>query len=177
MKIYLIAGYAGSGKSTAGQILAEHLAAETTAFAAAVKDDVAAAYNIPRDALETQEGKRAMYGAKSGRQLLIEHSAEMKRQSGETVWAVRVAEQLKASVAPIWVIHDWRYKAELQTLRSWFADAEIVTIRVQRDGVIPLSDPSEHDLDDFSTDYLIQNNGTLTDLRTELIATNCNLAC
>lgn len=177
MRIFLIAGYAGSGKSTAGDIIVRAIGAKTTAFGAAVKDDVAALQNIPRYLLETQEGKRLTYNGKSGRQHLIEHSAAMKRLHGDDVWAVRVAKKIAEFTSCDWVIHDWRYKTELNTLRETFPDAKIITIRVCRSTVIPLDDPSEHDIDDVPTGYVILNDGTKAELEKALTCTYKDLAC
>lgn len=165
----MIAGYAGSGKSTAAELLAKHYKdAHISAFAAAVKDQVSEIYNIPRYLLETQEGKRLSYMAhgikKTGRQLLIEHSAFMKTIKGNDVWAEIVVKNILSANPDICIIHDWRYKNEYSVLKTNLPKAEILTIRIVRDGVVPLKDPSEHDLDDFDFDCIIKNNTSKDDL-------------
>ena len=173
MKIFLIAGYAGSGKTTAGLLLCELLNpnVNTTAFATAVKDQVSTLYGIDRRRCDSPKGKLSIVntdrGFRSVRDLLIEHSAQMKfEHKNSGFWADVVADEIQnySNKNHDWVIHDWRYKRELQTLRVAFPDAEFITIRITRLSVSPLTDPSEHDLDDFSVNHTITNDGAQNEL-------------
>ena len=84
-------------------------------------------------------------------------------------WADIVAEMIEAGPSnATWIIHDWRYRKELQTLRAAFPSAEFMPLRIVRDSVTPLSDPSEHDLDDYAFDITITNNESETDLENKL---------
>ena len=168
MNIYLIAGYAGSGKTTMCVCLTDIIAKIATyiplvtAFAVAVKDDCASIHKIPRILFETQEGKASVVQTSSGlktlRQLMIEYSAAEKTRTGNSaIWAERVADKIATSMPQDVIIHDWRYKLELECLKSRFPTAKFHTIRVVRKGVVPLADPSEHDLDSVVTDYILQN--------------------
>ena len=170
MIIYLLAGYAGSGKSTAGEILQRACgSARSTAFGKAVKDGVAKIYSIDRELCDTQEGKRTLVTPTNTldpvtvRQLLISYSAYMKRISDD-YWAKLVVEEIMADRDVPWVIHDWRYRMEYDTLKDNFPYAQIVTIRIVRSGVIPLDEPSEHDLDAYKTKLVIYNDGSVEDL-------------
>ncbi len=171
MNIWLIAGYAGSGKSLAGEILYKLLSptALLTAFAARVKDDVAELYKIPRQLLETQEGKASIIetnaGPQTARTLLIDHSARMKRVFDTNIWASYVADAIDASSAHNVVLHDWRFIAEYDTLVRRFPNAHITTIRIIRHSVHPMNIPSERELDEFATQHVISNNETVDDLR------------
>lgn len=179
MKIILLSGYAGSGKTTACTLLTEILkpCVSVAAFADAVKDQVAELYGFDRRLCDTSSGKQSVQntikGKKTVRDLLIEHSAAMKfehRNSG--YWADIVVERMHESANKdgAWILHDWRYKRELQTLRVAFPDAQFITIRITRSGVTPLADPSEHDLDGYVVDHVIQNDGSRDDLAEKLRA-------
>jgi hypothetical protein len=172
MNIYLLSGYIGSGKSTAGVILQGLIPdAITIAFGDAVKDDIARIYKFDRRLCDSQLGKMTTVdtpeGSKTIRQLLISHSAYMKEKHNDPgVWARVVADQMSDSFS--WIIHDWRYKIEYDILRERFPDANIYTLRIVRPLVTVLDDPSEHDLDDYNFEYTFQNDGSRAKLREAL---------
>lgn len=175
MKVYLLSGYIGSGKSTAG-ILLQGLVPDaiTVAFGDAVKDDIASIYKFDRRLCDSQLGKMTPIitpedGTKTIRQLLIEHSAYMKYiKQDNGVWARIVADGMSSDFD--WIIHDWRYKKEYEVLKGCFPEATLITIRINRSGVTPLNEPSEHDLDDYTFQHVIDNDGTRVDLRHKLQA-------
>ena len=165
MNIWLIAGYAGSGKTTVGELLAKKLSAGLTAFAKEVKNQLAAQLRVWMD---TQEGKARQLNI---RQLLIDFSADKKKEKGEAVWAEYVANEIAQSFdQKNWVIHDWRYVVELDTLKQRFPHARIHTVRVVSNRVPVPSEQvlSEHDLDGRTVHTVLSNNGTLDDLHTAL---------
>jgi hypothetical protein len=168
MLIILLSGYAGSGKTTACGLLTEILKPRVSiaAFADAVKDEVAAMYGFDRRLCDTPAGKKSVIvtdsDRKTVRDLLIEHSAAMKFTHGNSgYWADIVADRIRESsnTDSTWILHDWRYKREIQALRVAFPDARLVTIRIVRPDVTPLTDPSEHDLDGFPMDHVLMNDG------------------
>jgi len=172
MHIFLICGYAGSGKTTFGSMLCAHLsekgAAATTAsiaFGDAVKDEVATIYNVNRTLCDTQEGKKTCIGGEGTptiRDLLILHSAQRKVEFTPAYWAEIVAKKIQTNAfVENWIIHDWRYMAEIETMISTFPHADIHTIRVRRKGIVPLTDPSEHQLDLYETQVIVDNDGAL----------------
>ena len=167
MNIWLIAGYAGSGKTTVGELLAKKLSAGLTAFAKEVKNQLATQL---RDWMDTQEGKARQINL---RQLLIDFSADKKEETGEAVWAEYVAKEIEIAQSfdqKNWVIHDWRYVVELEVMRQRFPHARIHTVRVVSNRVSPAPDHvvSEHNLDDSTVDTVLSNNGTLEDLEKAL---------
>lgn len=175
--IWMMCGYAGSGKTTAANILRTHFDPSTTfitAFADAVKDDVAVAYNLPREMFDTQKGKATVIKTPDGnctaRDLLIDYSLAMKEAHGEAVWANEVARRIRGELERRAIehilIHDWRFIAEIETMKSEFLEPEFVlhTIRVVRASVKSLDIPSEHNIDYYSADVCIENNGTFDDL-------------
>jgi dephospho-CoA kinase len=165
MNIWLLAGYAGSGKTSSAELFQKYLPySKTTAFAKRVKDDVAALYELDRESLETQEGKAACVGGKTVRDILIEYSAKHKLETNPAIWAEYVKQEiLESSTIQNWIIHDWRYTAEYQTMLS-ILSATVITVRVVKSSVKVLDTPSEHELDNTVTDYIIHNNGSFQDL-------------
>ena len=116
----------------------------------------------------TQEGKAKLIetteGVKTARQLLIEHSANMKKTNGNDYWVQIVCKQIDSSI-DIHIISDWRYNIEYETIYSYFHKEKIFTIRINRPYIKILSDPSEHELDDKSFDFVINNHLTLDYLK------------
>jgi hypothetical protein len=176
----MFSGYAGSGKSCAAILLCSLLGpAKTfvTAFADAVKDDVADLYKLPRTMFDTQEGKASLVntpdGEKTARELLIDYSLAMKEAYGEGVWANevvrRIRNEMKQRTIEHIVIHDWRYIAEIETLEREFGSSStefiIHTIRIQRSSVCSMPIPSEHNIDSYSVKHYISNNGSLDELK------------
>ena len=167
--IYLLSGYAGSGKSHVSKLL-EGLYANVrrTSFAKRVKDDVARIYSIPRDICDTQEGKKlfVMTCDKQVRELLIEYATKMKQTTDNpAIWADYVVTEILANPeVTTWILDDWRFKKEYERLRSAIPSARIHRFRIYNSSVKPLEDPSEHDLDDEPMDFEILNTGTSEEL-------------
>lgn len=166
--IWMICGYAGSGKDTAAAILAKNLSrANITAFASAVKDFVAAVYDIDRAALDTQEGKRKeVREGVTVRDLLIEHAQTEKECCGDpAIWAKRVHPPPNTVH---WILSDWRFLAELNCFRSRFPRAKIHTIRIVRAEVTPLETATEHELDEFACDVVLDNSSSRISLGNQI---------
>lgn len=169
--IWLISGWAGAGKDTTADLLANLLDnVQRDSFAAAVKDEVAGMYNLDRAYLDTHQGKDCVLQLEDGalktvRDLLIEHAQNTKEATHNTVWA----ERLKDPAADHWVISDWRFIDELLCLRMRFPHAAIYTIRVRRPSVESKDMPTEHELDDFVCQYTIENTGSLLNIGNQLM--------
>lgn len=181
--IWMFSGYAGSGKSCAASLLCSFLDPSKTfitAFADAVKDDVATLYKLPRSMFDTQEGKATIVntpdGDKTGRELLIDYSLAMKEAYGEAVWAKEVVRRIQAEAERRHiehvVIHDWRYVTEIETMYDEFDSDkfELHTIRIQRSCISSMPIPSEHNIDSYPVHHCISNNGTIDELKTSLHA-------
>jgi len=171
MHIWLICGYAGSGKTTLGTILNTYLPlSETTAFAKRVKDDVAKKYKILRELCESQKGKATILcDGKTVRDILIEYSAQHKLDTqNPEIWGHYVIEEimLKPTIQH-WIIHDWRYHAELACVQR-IPNVRIHTIRILNPMIQASSSPSEHELDDVVVEHIIQNTGSISDLEINL---------
>ncbi len=164
MHIWLLSGYAGSGKDTIAAMMLEMLGsmASQSSFASAVKDEVAAMYELTRESLDTQAGKARILQfvdgtQKSVRDLLIEHGESTKAIRGVAVWANR----LPAPHTTHWILSDWRFLAERDALVQRFPHAQIHTARIQRPSVEPLTTYTEHELAAFPHDYTIDNSDCL----------------
>jgi len=63
---------------------------------------------------------------------------------------------------PSWIITDCRFPNEFKAIK----DKGGIVIRINRGGINPINaHPSETALDDFEFDYVIENNGSLEDLK------------
>ncbi len=114
--IWLICGYAGSGKDTAAGILAKNLARTSiSSFASAVKERL----NPPANTTH-------------------------------------------------WILSDWRFLAELDCFRERFPASHIHTIRVVRNGVVPLETDTEHELDGFPCDVVLDNSSSRISLGNQI---------
>ena len=133
--IWMFCGYAGSGKTHAARHLQSLLNPATTfviAFADAVKDDVAAMYQIPRTLFDTQEGKASLVktpdGKRKARDLLIDYSLAMKEAYGDAVWAEEVVRRIRSVVErrriEHIIIHDLRFTAEVDTMYTEFSPSQ-----------------------------------------------------
>jgi hypothetical protein len=164
--IWLLKGYAGSGKDTSAEILVHNVNGTISSFASAVKDEVAIMYEFQREVLDTQEGKqRPVHFAdgtcKTLRDLIIEHGQGQKQLYNDPqYWAKRLA----APQTDHWILSDWRFLAELDCLKSRFPEAQIHTVHIQRDSIRPMSSETEHELDGYPCEFVWPNNGSIQDL-------------
>jgi len=168
MLIYLISGYAGSGKDAAGRVF-ERLGFRRYGFADALKIESAKNHGYDYALTQTVQGKATLVRSTKThrtapvRTFLIEDSAKAKQtHADEGYWAKLVADQIEKETPKFVVITDWRYNSEYSTLRARFPQAKLVRIRVVRPSVQPSPDPSEHNLDSSPVDFTIHNNSTLS---------------
>jgi hypothetical protein len=170
--IWLLYGYACSGKDTTGSLLQNMLgdSAHISSFASAAKDEVASMYELDRTILDSQEGKQKWLYFTDGthkqvRTLLIEHAqGEKEKYNNPAIWA----ERLIVPDCLHFICTDWRFMSELECMRRRFPNAYIHTVHIRRSSVIPLSDPTEHELDSFPSEYIIKNDGSLLYLSTQI---------
>lgn len=169
MKILMISGKSGSGKDELGvqlkkTLLTENKSVLTIHFGDAVKFFLKEYYHW--------DGKKDEHG----RKMLQLLGTEIMRKNYPTYWAELVAKFVNATKTN-WdyvIIPDWRFVNELQTMR--YFNKDIVTIRINRyEGDVPYINPSlteaqaqhisECELDDYSFDWYVDNDGELTDLQ------------
>ncbi len=176
MIILLIAGYAGSGKDEFAKQLMNlcenySISFKKYAFADEVKKEVSKLYGVPLENLYTQTGKASSITISTGetktlRQLLIEHSAYMKSLYGNEYWAQIVSKEIDTGKDLI-ILSDWRYNSEIETINAYFHDHTIVKIRIVRPLLKVLEDSSEHELDNYKFDIVINNYSSIDHLQTK----------
>jgi hypothetical protein len=95
----------------------------------------------------------------------------VKRSVTSNYWTRRVIDNIKTYETNIadsnFVISDLRYKSEVAQLREAFED-KLLTVRINRFETSPSNDPSERDLDDHKFDLIIDNTGTLDQLKIQV---------
>lgn len=167
----MLSGWARSGKDAAAELLIEEFDFNRVAFADALKRDVATRTGLPLSDFTTAAKDSplralcpAFPAAKTPRDILLAHALRI-RAANPNFYSELVAEIILSAPKARWVVSDWRYRAEYETLRSLIPDVRILRIRIERPGVVASADPSEHDLDDAPMDCIIHNSGTISDLR------------
>jgi hypothetical protein len=176
--IVLLSGWAGSGKDATATLMVEEMGFTQHAFANSLKADVARTTGISLETLHNHYSKNrplvtpcSMYPtAQTHRDILIQHAAAA-READPDVFAKYVAESIHANMDIMHrhVISDWRYPNEYKYLRDTF-QCPILRVRVQRDSVVPLNEPTEHYLDEEPMDAILHNNGHIADLRDSIKA-------
>ena len=172
--IFLISGKAGHGKNEVAAALSDQLMRDgytvlNIAFADMVKQCLKLYYDW--------DGNKDV----AGRAMLQRLGTEQLRKHFPTFWADFVAKFIAATKED-WmyvVISDWRFVNEFETIADY--NDNIVTVRVNRyneDGS-EYENPnltneqkhhiSETELDEFAFNYIITNNGTLEDLKDNVL--------
>lgn len=164
-----ITGKAGSGKDTAGQILADTLGYSTYAFAWPLKRYCMVKFGLTWDQVNTQEGKHQylkQYGCTVRDILQLEGTEHTKPFWGDDFWVKRL-ETLIGNHVDQAIVTDVRFDAEAKWVRSKGG----VVLLVKRDEVDKASKDthaSEQGVSPELVNYTVANNGTLADLRLKL---------
>jgi hypothetical protein len=174
--IIMLSGWARSGKDAAAALLEEEFDFTRVAFADALKRDVAARTGLPLSDFTTVAKDMPLRDPcsiypemKTPRDILLAHALRI-RTLNPNFYSEIVSEILRSDMNGRWVISDWRYRAEYETLRSIIQNVRIIRVRIERPGIVPSTDPSEHDLDTEPMDIVLHNSGTISDLRAALRA-------
>ena len=167
--ILLLSGWSGAGKDTVADFLTQY-GFTKLAFADSLKEIVASEFQFPLEWTKTQEGKRTTLPCgKSVRELLIKRGQEIRyEQKNLGYFAEQVAKKIHKGK---YVISDWRFIEELETLKIFCKAETILTMRITRKGQeeSQVKDSiTEHDLDFFPFSYCLENPGTLDGLEKEL---------
>jgi hypothetical protein len=170
----MLSGWARSGKDAAAALLVEEFDFNRVAFADALKRDAAARTGLPLSDFTTAAKDSPLRApcpafpeVKTPRDILLAHALRI-RAVNPNFYSELVADIIRVDPEDRWVVSDWRYRAEYETLRSLIPDVRIVRIRIERPGIFASADPSEHDLDDAPMDYILHNSGTISELRAML---------
>jgi hypothetical protein len=171
--IVLLSGWAGSGKDAAAALMVEEMCFIRHAFADSLKHDVATRTGIPVATFHSHAKNKSLTGsppaeyptASTPRDLLIQHAAAM-RSTNPDIYAEQVAAAILTSHELRHVISDWRYPNEYRHIYEVMGpQASVLRGRIVRACVAPLDEETEHYLDEESMDFVIQNDGSISDLR------------
>jgi hypothetical protein len=164
--IFLLSGWSGSGKDATASVLAQKYGFIRFAFADILKEIVADEFRVPLEWTRTEAGKQRMLShGKTVRECLIQRGQEIRLEKGDPGFFARQVchkiQQLPENQH--FVIPDWRFPVELETLQQELPDRRIFQVRIQRlnqesSGV--LDEFTEHQLDSWSFDIILQNPGT-----------------
>lgn len=178
-----VAGYAGAGKDTVADILVEDFGFEKMSFADPLREMALAIdpiigldYSWDKfgtvvrysQALEEVGYNEAKFKYPEIRQFLQRLGTDAVRNViGHDTWTYlaskRVQEAFERGVPGV-VFADVRFRNEAEELSKYGS-----VIRVERPGIGPAGDHvSEHDLDGYDFHRIIQNDGTIDDLRAKL---------
>lgn len=155
MTVVLVSGYATSGKDTFSDMLIRCIpGAKKYPFARELK--IIAAEYFGWDGKKDERGRRLLINiGRTGREYNI------------NLWVDKVIDGIKAELPALAVVSDWRFKNEFYRMVEVFGRENVITVRVVREGIQRIYDPSEMDLDDFKDfDCFVYNNGTLEELQT-----------
>ena len=160
-----ISGKATSGKTTAAQVICEEFLAESFAFGDGVK----------RVALELGwDGKKDARGRK-----LLQSIGRVGREYNSDLWVNKSIQEAKR-LSPwnkdsICIFSDCRYTNEITRVKQEMYN--VITMRIERDGVELLKDDSETSLDNYGNwDIVVKNNGSLEEFRSKIVeAVKCYL--
>jgi len=162
-------GYAKSGKDEiANAIRSLHPTWEIKKFAGKLKDIASILTGIPAESFEDQsfKMKHLMGWDMTVRELLQRLGTEGVRSGVHTdAWVNALFVDYYQYAK--WIITDVRFPNEAQSIK----DRGGVLIRVNRPGVGPVNNHlSETALDDWKFDHVIDNNGTLQELKIKSIS-------
>lgn len=173
----MLTGWSGCGKDAAATLMVEEMGFRRVAFADAVKQECAIIYGIPVERFYSGKDRpleRHIHCypiARTPRELLLLHALD-ERAKDDALYARMVVDEIRDGIGDSdmnrIVISDWRYRVELETIRSAFPDARIITVRIQRPGIQQSTHPSEHELDTMVPHFTLRNDGSISDLRDAL---------
>lgn len=181
--VLLVSGKSRSGKDT----FVEMLNICRMALADAPKQALSFEEGIPLDLFFTQEGKASLWKGRTIRDRLIEY-AEGKRAENPSCWAEMVSNNIKKRYndsnktdqgtkekqLTIIGVSDWRFLCEIDTFKKSLPDhIPIYTVRIANPNlkIDPKLDAhvSENELDSYKFNFVINNDGSLDDLKTKAL--------
>lgn len=178
MKLIGLAGRAGSGKDTLAGLILEHVTGQQRAFADPLRRAAQAVFGLTDEQMSDRELKERVipFWGRSPRQILQLLGTESVRDVfGPDTWVRAAALHLDALAwcesresLPIDVViyTDCRFPEEAQ----WIRDNGGVVIEITRpDAVAVAAHSSEQPLPVELIDYAILNDGTIADLRDQVL--------
>ena len=169
--IISLVGYSKSGKDEVAKIIQElHPQYSIQKFAAKLKEVASVLLGVPKQLFEEQWYKDMCLGVKwdhmTVRQFLQRLGPDCIRFGlHQDTWVNALFSDYKQGDS--WLISDTRFINEAQYVK----DAGGLIIRVNRPGITPANDHySEVELDSWKYDYVIENDGTIEDLKNKIKA-------
>jgi hypothetical protein len=164
--VLLVSGWAGAGKDTVAALTGYR----RVAFADPLKRHVSEATGIPLSVFHSRWKDRPLAAplpryptARTPRDALLQH-ALVARERDPDIYAREIATEIRDNPGiHHWVISDWRYRREYAFLRETLEQSDgfhLVRVRVERPGITPSGDPTEHDLEGEEMDIELDNDGT-----------------
>lgn len=181
--ILSLSGYAGSGKDSVADILVRKYGFKKYAWADSLR--IAASVLNPivmcsdngseplryNDAIELVGYTQAKSVLPEVRRFLQVLGTDVGRNMiSDTVWVDATLRRLEneTSSSDDIVIADTRFQNEIDAVKS--LSDESYAVRVHRPGVVAMSDhPSEVELDNYSFDVVLNNDGDLRDLESRVV--------
>lgn len=157
-----ISGRKRSGKDTVATLLDEHPdfggKVERIGFADALKREVASACDVPVEFIEAMKD--------NFRLILQGWGTDFRRElCGQDYWLCKFKEQVADTNLPLVVVPDVRFKNEFDLIKAMGG----FVVRVERPELQTADTHiSETELDNEQFDWLVVNDGSLTDLRTKV---------
>ena len=161
MVIIGISGWARSGKDTIADYMVKTHGFKKLSFGQAVKDSLYALNPGSLKEAVDKDGWDIVKQDPEVRRLLQRMGTEVGRNLyGEDFWVNQTFKNIESEDYDF-VIPDVRFKSEANEIKKRGG----VIIRVSRSGVVAPNDHiSEHDLDNYKFDAIIENNGSLDEL-------------
>lgn len=162
--IIALSGRMGSGKDTAADmILSYDYGYEIKRFSGKLKQVAELLTGIPAEAFNSQEVKQRHLGEEWGmtvRELLQRLGTDAVRDGLHTnAWVNALFADYEQGMN--WIITDCRFPNEYEAVKKRGG----IVVRIERGERKQDVHPSESALDDADFDYVIDNNGTLEDLK------------
>ena len=166
--VVVLAGTAGVGKDTAGNMLVDLVGGVRMAYADPLKDAVEALVGIPKSILYGTRDVKESYVAygRTARHWLQWLGTEVGRQQiHNDLWVHRFADRVMNSPEWLVVCSDGRFKNEIETLRERLAGkAQVYSVRISNPRVtVDLTHQSEreiYELPDTYFDRVLVNDGS-----------------
>ena len=159
----LLSGWAGSGKDTVADYLVTNNGFKRIAFGDFLKRDVAKQTGIPLELFYNRETKESL------RELLLIHARKARALDKDVYAKQAVTEINELPSNQSVVISDWRYRRELEYLKGALGTDNVIrTVRVERPGLLTSADETEHDLDRFQFDHVLENTATVAVLHSKV---------
>lgn len=171
----MLSGYAGSGKDVAAHILVTQHGFMRVAFADALKLDAAKRSGLPLSVFHSAAKNDPLQApcpafplAQTPRDILLQLALQMRAENPDIYADSLICQIAESTKEHRFAVSDWRYRREATRIQEMMPDAQLVRVRIQRPGIVASCDPSEHDLDNEPMDIIIENNGDLINLQSQL---------